>query len=506
MCGIVCTWGPEREAWARHALDRLTHRGPDAQALVPVGGLVFGFTRLSINAQGTEGMQPLRQDGLTGVINGEIYNHPLLREEFGLTELGGSDMAVVLPLFARLGGGLLERLDGFFSGVIHDSEAGRIFTLRDGMGKKPLFLVQSEGSFLLTSALKSAPVVETFDEVPPGLCEIDMHSGRVTRRVAPPPPAPPSERASLVATMRRSIDKRTACMESTGFAVFVSGGLDSSIVAALVHEGPDSDRAHYYYFDDAESEDARFAALLLARLGIPACRIHPVPIPTPVEMPELISQVVEATESRNPSIISNGIGTSVLARQVRADGLKVALGGDGADEMFCGYFDPPHFGPDRTWQASRTRLMADLRRTELRRIDGAAMAHGIEIRCPFLDRDLLDLVQSFTETDFYGDSPDPVRKMVLRQAFAAHLPPEIAARPKQSFDRGTGIQRRVIACCTHAGDSETAYLRKIWHGHFGDLLGHLESDPYFHAYPAFDMFIPTRGQRPTPPPDKTGPM
>lgn len=157
MCGIVCTWGPEREAWAHHALDRLTHRGPDARALVPVGGLVFGFTRLSINAQGTEGMQPLRQNGLTGVINGEIYNHLLLRDEFGLTELGGSDMAVVLPLFARLGGGLLKRLDGFFSGVIHDSEAGRIFTLRDGMGKKPLFLVQSEGSFLLTSALKSAP-------------------------------------------------------------------------------------------------------------------------------------------------------------------------------------------------------------------------------------------------------------------------------------------------------------------------------------------------------------
>lgn len=64
----------------------------------------------------------------------------------------------------------------------------------------------------------------------------------------------------------------------------------------------------------------------------------------------------------------------------------------------------------------------------------------------------------------------------------------------------------MIACCTQEGDSETAYLRKIWHGHFGDLLGHLESNPYFHAYPAFDMFIPTRGQRPTPPPDKTGPM
>ncbi|MBL3562895.1 asparagine synthase-related protein [Rhodovulum sulfidophilum] len=490
----------------RHALNRLIHRGPNAHALVPIGDLVFGFTRLAINAQGTEGMQPLRHGGLIGVINGEVYNHLSLRDAFGLTEVGASDMAVVLPLFARLGVGLLDRLDGFFSGVIHDSEAGRLFALRDGMGKKPLFLVRSQGSFLLTSALKSAFRVETFEEVPLGLCEIDMDSGTITRRVAPPTPAPPSERPSLVATMRRSIDKRTACMDPTGFAVFVSGGLDSSIVAALVHEGPDSDRAHYYYFDDAESEDARFAALLLARLGVPASRIHPVPIPTPVEMPDLISQVVEATESRNPSIISNGIGTYVLARQAAADGLKVALGGDGADEMFCGYFDPPHFGPDSTWEASRTRLMSDLRRTELRRVDGAAMAHGIEIRCPFLDRDLRDLAQGFNETDFYGDGPDPVRKMVLRQAFAAHLPPENAARPKQSFDRGTGIQRRVIACCTREGDSETAYLRKIWHGHFGDLLGHLDSDPYFHAYPAFDMFIPTRGQRPTPPPDQNGPM
>ena len=485
-------------------MDRLNHRGPDARASLQIDDLVFGFTRLAINALDAKGMQPLRHRGFVGVINGEVYNHLSLREDFGLPKAGGSDMTVVLPLFARLGERIFERLDGFFSGVIYDSVARKLFTLRDAMGKKPLFLARSQGNFLLTSALKSAPQVEEFKEIPLGFCEIDMETGCVTRRVEPRPPEPPSAPQSLVTAIRNSIDKRTSCSDLTQFAVFVSGGLDSSIVASLVHNGPDSDRAHYYYFDDTESEDTHFAAMLLADLDVPTCRIHPVSIPTPVEMPELISKVVQATESRNPSIISNGIGTYVLARQARADGHKVALGGDGADEMFCGYFDPPHFGPDTTWAASRTRLMADLPRTEMRRIDGAAMAHAIEVRCPFLDSDLRDLVQGFTEKDFYGDGPTPIRKMALRQAFAAHLPPAIIARPKQSFDRGAGIQRLAIASCTREGDTEIAYLHKVWRDHFGDLLGHLDADPYFHAYPAFDNFIPTRGLRQTQPPENSG--
>lgn len=510
MCGIVCAWGKERHVWARRALDRLSHRGPDAQALREVGDLVFGFARLAINAIGAEGMQPLHQSTLTVVINGEIYNHRALRNAFGLTGLGGSDMAVVLPLFATLGEDFLDKLDGFFSGVIYDSATQRLFTLRDAIGKKPLFLVRADGSFLLTSALKSAMRVEGFEEIPLGLCEIDMESGQIIQRIAPrrprPPSAPKPTPQALVTTMRRSIDKRIACSDLTSFAVFVSGGLDSSIIAALVHEGPDRDRAHYYYFNDPESEDARYAALLLADLGVPASRIHPVSVPTLTEMPELISQVVAATESYNPSIISNGIGTFLLARSARSAGHKVALGGDGADEVFCGYFDPPNFGPDRSWDTSRARLLADLPRTELRRIDGAAMAYGIEIRCPFLDHDLRDLAQGFTEADFYGDGPKPIRKKVLRQAFAAHLPPEIVDRPKQSFDRGTGIQRLMIKCCTRAGDSETDYLHAVWHSHFRDLLGHLDADPYFHSYPAFDMFLKTRGQRYALPPKNTRKM
>ncbi|GHF01549.1 asparagine synthase B [Aliiroseovarius zhejiangensis] len=510
MCGIVCAWGKERHVWTRHALDRLSHRGPDAQALRDVGDLVVGFARLAINAIGDEGMQPLSQTTLTGVINGEIYNHLALREEFGLTSLGGSDMAVVLPLFATLGEGVLDRLDGFFSGVVYDSAANRLFTLRDAIGKKPLFLVSTDGTFMLTSALKSAMRVERFEEIPLGLCEIDMESGQIIQRALPRRPTPLSAKKStpqaLVTTMRRSINKRTACSDLASFAVFVSGGLDSSIIATLVHEGPDRDRAHYYYFDDPESEDAHYAALLLADLGVPASRIHPVSVPMMSEMPELISRVVEATESYNPSIISNGIGTYLLAQSARAGGHKVALGGDGADEMFCGYFDPPDFGPDRSWDTSRARLLADLQRTELRRVDGAAMAYGIEVRCPFLDHDLRDLAQGFTETDFYGDGPQPIRKRVLRQAFAAHLPPEIIARPKQSFDRGTGIQRLMILCCTRAGDSETDYLHAVWHSHFRDLLGHLDADPYFHSYPAFDMFLKTRGRRYTLPPENTGKM
>jgi asparagine synthase (glutamine-hydrolysing) len=440
-------------------------------------------------------MQPHEAGALFGVFNGEIYNHLSLREAYDISEPARSDTAVILQLFSQVGPKLTDHLDGFFAGVIYDSRAQKLFTIRDALGKKPLYLVRGGASFMLTSELKAAPHVDEYQIVPLGFCEISLETGGITILAAPRVATQSANTHDLFEVMRRAVNKRTACSDIGKFAVFLSGGLDSSIIAAIVESGPCKAGAHYYYLDGSECEDAQYAQELLAFLNVPHSRIRPVKIPGASEMEELISDVVKFTESYNPSIISNGVGTYVLARAVHDEGHKVALGGDGADEVFCGYFEPPKFGPDTDWRASRDRLLADLHRTELRRIDGAAMAHAIEIRCPFLDQDLRDLAEGLTFEDFYCDADNPMPKSVLRRAFCTMLPETIVQRRKQPLDRATGLQRLVVNYCTQVGSSELETLGAIWRGHFGQTLGAFADDSHFHSYPAFDQFIRKRGER-----------
>jgi len=496
MCGILCAWGPEQTPIAAQAIDLMQHRGPDGSRSRKVDGLTFGFVRLAINDHSQNSMQPHKAGDLLGVFNGEVYNHRALRKTFDLQEGVASDTAVILPLFEKIGRKILDQLDGFFAGIIYDSRSGKLFTLRDSMGKKPLFLVRCGESFLLTSELKSAPKVDEFQIVPVGICEIDIKTGKFIPLTRAHTAIEPADNHDLVEAMRRSVNKRTYCTDLDRFAVFLSGGLDSSIIAALVEESPSAACAQYYFFDDPKSEDTQYAKEMLAFLNAPQSRINPVKVPDPVDLPQLISQVVYFTESYNPSIISNGVGTFALARAARRDGHKFALGGDGADEVFCGYFDPPNFGQDTTWRASRLRLLLDLQTTELRRIDGAAMAHAIEVRCPFLDKDVRAYSEGLAYEDLFGpDKTSPQLKYVLRDAFAHLLPHTIAQRRKLSFDRGTGLQKMVHARCTQSGHSEKSHLAALWRYHFGQTLGQFEHHPYFWSYPAFDPFIETRGDK-----------
>lgn len=495
MCGILCTWGPDRKEWAKHALECLAHRGPDDCNLREVDDITLGFARLAINDTARRSMQPHEAAGMFGVFNGEVYNHLSLRETFDINEAARSDTAVILELFSQVGFKLTDQLDGFFAGVIYDSRAQKLYTIRDALGKKPLFLVRNGASFMLASELKAAPHVDEYQIVPLGLCEISLATGGITILAAPRAATQIANPHDLVEVMRLAVDKRTACSDLNKFAVFLSGGLDSSIIAALVESGPQKAGAHYYYLGGPECEDAQYAEEVLEFLNVPRSRIRQVKIPDASQIEELISDVVKFTESYNPSIISNGVGTYVLARAAHDAGHKVALGGDGADEVFCGYFEPPKFGPDSEWRASRNRLLADLHRTELRRIDGAAMAHAIEVRCPFLDQDLRDLAQGLTFEDFYYDAVNPTPKSVLRRAFRAMLPETIVQRRKRPLDRGTGLQRLVVNHCTRTGHTELDTLATIWRAHFAKTLGAFADDPYFHSYPAFDEFIEKRGKR-----------
>lgn len=472
MCGIILLHGPKAEARLPEALRRLRHRGPDELWSGHDRGLHFGFARLAIH-RGCS--QADRQEGQIALINGEIYNHRALKRKYGLPP-SDCDTDVLSPLLARIGPeALIDELDGFYSALVLSPD--RLFALRDPMGKKPLFFGRSGSELFITSELKALDEASCFEILPRGFSVIDLQAAKVQPvSAAKASPAGAARQSAVVERFARAVQKRMPPSHQ-GLGVFLSGGLDSALVAAFASKL----RPDIRYFTLGEGEDSGFADKVAEALGI---QLEHVKLPEPEELPSLIREVVYATESYNPSILSNGLASYLLARAAHREGIKVVLSGDGADELFGGYH---HFDRDDPWRQTRAQLIEDMHYTELRRLDMSCMAHSVEPRCPFLDRKLLQLSAGLDFEDLYGGGTN---KSILRRAFSDHLPEEILQRAKTSFDVGSGIRREVIRYLRRGRLSEREALRRIWRERFS---GFDAAHPYFHKYPVFDAAIDGRG-------------
>lgn len=493
MCGVILLAGPVAAERLPACLQRLRHRGPDASDTWHSNNLALGFARLAINDPSPAGGQPFVYGDFVSAVNGEIFNSVPLRNRYTLELSSDNDCHVIPALLLQQGLSAVTELDGFFAGVIYDQKNQQVYCLRDPLGKKPLFVGRSGSELFITSELKALNRLDEFQEVPSGVCQFNLQTGELTPLVTNTLAAQagiamsPAEKLShLRNLLTRAVNKRLPVAQEP-FGVFLSGGLDSSIVAALAHA--QRQNVVYYTLSSGDAADEYYVHLLASKLGLPALRV--VPLPAADELDALIRSLVYTTESFNPSVISNGLCTYLLAQAARKDGLKVVLSGEGADELFGGYH---YFSADAPWQETRAQLLADLRNTELRRVDLTCMAHGIETRCPFMDRDLVTWAMGLSYGDLYRRSATEKRnKLILREAMEACLPDEIVWRNKVSCDVGSGMRQIVVEHLSREYDSERAALKAIWQEQFAGRYPLQEAHPYFSAYPVFDDLIDRRG-------------
>jgi asparagine synthase (glutamine-hydrolysing) len=437
--------------------------------------IALGFTRLAINGDPKSGHQPHHHNELVGAINGEIYNHQALSQVNNLKPFK-CDTQVILPLFERIGPRIIDELDGFYSAVILRPSGQEAICLRDHMGKKPLFVGRSSSELFITSELKILDKCDWFAILPRGVSRVDLRTGRTTL-IAEYRPIQVEQ--DLVQIFRRAVHKRMPSPDLP-VGVFLSGGLDSSLVAAFVSKLRDD--ATYFTLGNSDGPDRRAVETVASALGLRDVRT--VSLPHPRQLPEIISTVVHSTESFNPSIVSNGLATYLLAKAAHRIGVKVVLTGEGADELFGGYHS---FCRQDPWFEMRKQLIDDMQFTELRRLDLTCMAHSIEPRCPFLDRGIRAFSDTLTYDELYNGDKN---KITLRHRFEGVLPSEILQRRKTSFDVGSGIRREVVRYLRRNGKSERAELKAVWEQYFT----HDASESYFHAYPAFDDAIDRRGE------------
>jgi asparagine synthase (glutamine-hydrolysing) len=471
MCGIAAVYGPHPAAEADRMLGRLVHRGPDDEGEVRVDGAWLGHRRLSIvDVEG--GHQPFANAAgdvwLVG--NGEVYNHAQIRATLAPAPFATrSDNEVALHLLDERGPTALDELEGMFAFLVA-GEDGRFIAARDPVGIKPLYWARRNGSVRFASEIAAfaadwIPHVETF---PPGChwtpdggierfasAVPDAGEGAPAARAVWSDAAEPPEQA-LVETCRilvGSVERQM--MGDVPVGVFLSGGLDSAIVAAIAarHLERNGERLKTFAVGTDRSADLLAARVVARHLATE----HHERVYDAREAVRALPAVVRAIEHFDPSLVRSAVPNFLLA-EMTAQHVKVVLTGEGADELFAGYEYLRGFEDSVELQGELMRTVHGLHNLNLQRCDRVTMAHGLEARVPFLDRQVIAFAFGLPMA-WKRPAPGELEKRLLRRAFSGWLPDEILWREKAEFGDGSGA-KGVLTSSVEEGVSPSDFERE----------------------------------------------
>ena len=423
-------------------LERMEHRGPDDHGEVRLERSWLGHRRLSI-VDVESGRQPLvTPDGdLWLVGNGEIYNHEEVRSRLGQAEYSTrSDNEVALHLLANRGPDALGELEGMFA-LLAAGPDGSFLAARDAVGIKPLYWAREDGHVQFASEMAAfdAELQARVEVFPPG--HYWMPEAGLERFAAAVPEAggqpatgasPERERDETREVLIASVERQM--MGDVPVGVFLSGGLDSTLVAAIAARrlAERGERLQTFAVGTEGSPDLLAARAAAEYLGTE----HRERVYTAEEALEAVPAVVRAIEHFDPSLVRSAVPNFLLA-EMTARHVKVVLTGEGADELFAGYEYLRGFSdPDRL-HAEITRTVEGLHNLNLQRCDRVTMAHGLEARVPFLDREVIAFALRLPAASKLA-APGQPEKRLLREAFAGWLPDELLWREKSQFGDGSG--------------------------------------------------------------------
>lgn len=414
------------------------------------------------------GSQPLvSADGSVIVAaNGEIYNYRELYDslETPYTPQTGSDCEVILPLYAELGPSveLPRKLRGMFSFILYDKSHDLFMIVRDHMGITPLYIGWgNDGSVYVSSELKSLIGECTkFQWFPPGHIYVSKgaDAGKFVRWFTPswapkmlPGGTPPTEKYNAD-VLRHAFEKAVVrrMMSDVPWGVLLSGGLDSSLVAAICarHIGRRSTsfpKLHSFTIGLKDSPDLIAAKKVADFLGT----IHHSYTYTIDEGADAVREVIRCLETYDVTTIRASTPMYLMSRKIKAMGIKMVISGEGADEVFGGYLYFHKAPNEQEFYDETVDKLSRLHMYDCLRCNKAMSAWGVEPRVPFLDVDFLDVAMNLNPKDKMivkgpgvSKKDERIEKWSIRKAFDTpddpYLPDEILWRQKEQFSDGVG--------------------------------------------------------------------
>jgi asparagine synthase (glutamine-hydrolysing) len=517
MCGIIGVAGPasQKEGLLQRSIEALSHRGPEDRGVLPFAQAVLGHTRLSFIDLSPAGHQPMRDttQNIAITFNGEIYNYKQLRtqlEKKGHVFTTHSDTEVILKCYLEYGEQCPEHLEGQFAFAIWDNRDQSLFLARDRFGEKPLYVAKMQNGIVFGSEIKALLATGLVKE------EIDHTSldNYLTLLYVPPwrslykdiQPLPPAHRAlwkngaykeerywqlikeantdsleTAAAKVRELLTEavRASMVADVEVGAFLSGGIDSSLVVRLAQqESPRPLKTFSAGFEGFINE-----LPYAQEIATLAKTDH-----HPAEMKDDLLETFLAVSRYfdEPFGDSSNIPTSLISKLARRE-VKVALSGDGGDELFYGYGQYTRYnhlpkmqtlinalsGSD-AYSYFKTHLLSQFSEAERRallkntsaieadptthldlsqaetplekinlvdfymglpgdmltKVDRASMMHSLEIRSPFLNHTLAQYAYNLP-AQYKTDGRRG--KIILEKAFEDLLPQGFFTRKKQGF-------------------------------------------------------------------------
>lgn len=432
---------------------KLRHRGPDWSGIYSSDKAILAHERLSI-VDPDNGAQPLYNPEHTHIlaVNGEIYNHKELEKqltvEFNFQTK--SDCEVILALYKEKGAAFLDDINGIFAFILYDVEKDAYLIGRDHIGIVPLYTGYDEhGNFYVASEMKAlVPVCNSVEEFPPGhyLWSKDGKTTRYYSRDWETFDAVKDNKSNsdeLQLALEAAVKRQLMC--DVPYGVLLSGGLDSSVISAITKtyaarriENDDQSEAwwpqlHSFAIGLKGSPDLAAAQKVAKHLKTIHHQVHF----TVQEGLDALRDVIYHIETYDVTTIRASTPMYLMARYIKAMGIKMVLSGEGSDEIFGGYLYF-HKAPNaREFHEETVRKVLALHLFDCLRANKSMAAWGVEGRVPFLDKEFIDVAMRLNPVDkMCGNGK--IEKHMLRAAFEEFLPKEVAWRQKEQFSDGVG--------------------------------------------------------------------
>jgi asparagine synthase (glutamine-hydrolysing) len=458
MCGIVCAFELKQSSKKLRPqlltmAKSIRHRGPDWSGIFSNQKAIMAHERLAI-VDPTSGKQPLFSEDKNLVLaaNGEIYNHLELRKQLegSYTFQTKSDCEVILALYKEKGVSFLDELNGIFGFALYNVENDSYLIARDHMGIIPLYIGwDQDGTFYVASELKALEgICSKIELFPPGHY-LDSKEGKLTQWYQRDwmEYDAVKENKTDIKKLRTALEEAVhrQLMSDVPYGVLLSGGLDSSITSAIAKkyaekriESDDKDAAWYPQLHSFATGLEGSPDLIAARkVAEHLDTVHHEIKFTIQEGIDAIRDVIYHLETYDITTIRASTPMYLMARAIKAMGIKMVLSGEGADEIFGGYLYFHKAPSAKDFHEETVRKLDKLHMYDCLRANKSLAAWGIEGRVPFLDKEFMDVAMSINPDDKMING-ERMEKWVLRKAFEDMLPESVAWRQKEQFSDGVG--------------------------------------------------------------------
>jgi asparagine synthase (glutamine-hydrolysing) len=431
-------------------------RGPEFSDLNNYDNLCIGFHRLAINGLNDKSNQPFEIDNVVMVCNGEIYNFKQLALENSIKLTTDSDCEIIIHLYLMYGiEYTLTLLDGVFAIIIYDKNNNKLIAARDPYGVRPLYYYIENRTISFASELKvlyslafNKRKINHFE--PGNFMIFNEINNRVVNynykkytsfpcsNIKYTSDSSVSLQIEIMDHIQDAVVKRVSGTTERPVGCLLSGGLDSSLIAALVNKYYESELPlETFSIGLPESEDLKYASVVAKHLGT---KHHEI-IVSEKEFFDAIPEVIRVIESYDTTTIRASVGNYLLGKYISENtDCKVIFNGDGADELMGGYLyfkkAPNAFEFDRECK----RLLQDIHMFDVLRSDRCIASHGLEPRTPFLDKTWVEFYLTIDRDLRYNTTKEKCEKYLLRNTVHTLayelLPTEILWRTKEAFSDG----------------------------------------------------------------------